>query len=71
MIYANTQTTDCISANTDSSLIFILTGDVGSDHNRKNLYFYSIRLGLFIHIQTWVKCIYICIITFAKKYSGY
>lgn len=48
MMYANTQTADCISANTDSSLIFILTGEVGSDGNLKNVYFYSIRLRLFI-----------------------
>lgn len=36
MICANTKTTDCISANTDSSLIFFYRGDVGSDDNVKN-----------------------------------
>lgn len=36
MICANRKTTDCISANTDCSLIFFHRGDVGSDDNVKN-----------------------------------
>ncbi len=37
----HTHTTDCTSANTDSSLIFILTGDVGSDDNLKKISTFS------------------------------